>query len=109
MSQFQDDLNASQSIITEIFSSKIASKFQDIANERQYTNGQQIIDDTENIIDRLQINEQSQHKIFNRLIVEIFQHHNNNIESLKLLFCYISFCLCSRINACIIKCKLNIT
>ena len=94
MSQFADDLNAAKSIISQLYSSEIASQFESLTIERQYTNAQQIIQDIVNkqdkdILDRLHINDQTQFKTFQQLIIQIFQNHNHNIQSLKLLFCFI--------------------
>ena len=95
MSEFTKDLNAAKTSITRLFSSDLALKFENIVTERQYTHGQQIIGDLEKnedqgILNRLQINDEKESKLFYKLFIQIFKLHHYEIDLLKLFVTYLA-------------------
>ena len=101
MSQFQKDLEAAISVITQLLSAKIASQFNMIIIENEYNEGQTITQHQHlsKIIHKLQLKDEIHIELFRKIIIQTFKHHNHDVNSIRFVFLYSSslFCLCARI------------
>ena len=88
MSQFEDYLQAAKSAITHLFSPLLALEFEHVIDEGEYDE-ETLVDDIEdeddsNIVDGLHFINESQLKLFQTLIIQIFKHHNHDLTTFKL-------------------------